>query len=221
MGYRFAATQNIRLTGGTVASHPTEYTYGAWVKTVDTTNRSLFVRSNGDPISAWSHQLIVSNTVIHYTFDGGTKQTTGGTVPLGVWTHVCGTAKNSDFLRIYVNGILVGTPTAINTLWTGGDDFWVARGSGYPASAFSGDMAEACIWYKQLTAEEALKLATSRTRYTPLQVQPQSLVFYAPMNDRYESGAPIQRWKDLNPTTTTTQTVTLAPVGVGDIIATP
>jgi hypothetical protein len=221
MAYRFDATQNIRLTGGTIATHPTEYSFSAWVKTVDTTNRSIFVRSNGDPPSAWSHQLIVSSTAIHYCFDGGSKQTSGGTVPLGVWTHLCGTALNNDFLRLYVNGILVGTPTAVGTLWAGGNDFWVARGSGFPASAFSGDMAEACIWYKQLTAQEVLRVATSRTRYLPLQVHPKSVVLYLPMNDRYEKGAPAIRWKDLNPTTTTTQTLTSAPIGVGDSFATP
>ena len=65
------------------------------------------------------------------------------------------------------------TPTGINELLIGARRF-----SGAVGLYFDGSIAEAAIWNAALTDDEILSLAKG---FTPDQIRPQNLVFYAPL----------------------------------------
>ena len=222
MTFAFSSTQWNRFTVGGVAAHPTEYTLAAWVKPMSNNAlRSICVRSNGSPATAWSHQIRTTTTVFgHYTFDGAVRFVDGTTVySLNKWYHVAATAKNSGPMRLYVNGIEEGTPISIGTLWTGGNDFWVSAATGGSHLAYIGEIAEFCIWYKELTAQEISTIA-SKVRFAPLQVQKQHIRLYLPMNDRPNQTPISVNYKDLS-SYNNTQTRTNNPVCLADEISYP
>jgi hypothetical protein len=202
-----------RFTGGTSTPHPTQYTIAGWIRKVDTTPRNIACRSNGSPTSAWSHFLSTSTVLIGTTFDGVTKSTTG-TTPLlpGVWYHVAVTARNSGTMQVYVNGVAEGMPVAIGTLWTGGNDWWVAAATGGGYSSFAGAMADLAIWSKELTAVEIAQLAAASLG-EPLNVQPASLILHLPMQDEPYGANVTSNWDES--VTGLTQTRSGTPYMVG------
>ena len=210
-----------RFSGGGVAASPTEYTLACWVKLPNASNNYNFcVRSDGNPVLSWSHQLrSVSNQFNHYAFDGGTKNVLSNIYVGNRWYHIAGTAKNSGVIRLYVNGRGEGTPVAIGTLWAGGNDFWTGVATGGGGTALVGEMAEFCIWYKELTPNEILTIS-SKVRYAPLQVQRDSIRLYLPMNDKPDGSQIVSNYIDLS-NYTNTQTRTGNPICLADEISYP
>jgi len=129
-----------RYTGGGVGDQPTEYTLACWVKLPASNNSSFCVRSGGIPTLGWSHQLKAnSGQFNHYTYDGNTRNVLSSTVfILNKWYHIAGTAKNGVAVRLYINGKEEGTPTALGTVWQGGNDFWTGVATGGGGNALVG-----------------------------------------------------------------------------------
>ena len=141
---------------------PTAYTIAAWVYPTDNTSTSIFVRtSSSGPTSAWSHQLrITSDSKFqHYVYDGTAHSTTGTTsVAVNKWYFVVATAENNDYIRLYVNGVEEGTAQSINTLWTGGDRWYMGSNSGNSMGYYSGLIDELVVWNRSLNASEIASL---------------------------------------------------------------
>jgi len=202
-----------RFTGGGMTATPTEYTLAAWLRPAQTSNSAgVFTRSNGAPSSAWSHSIAQYPGYWNgYTYDGLARNVNSTTAPqAGVWAHVAVTAKNSGFQHLYVNGVEEGTPTPIGTLWTGGNDWWIAVDNGSTGTNYSGYICDAAIWNKELTAAEILSLTTG-VRNLPLSVQPANLILFCPMDDAPLGGVLVGDYtEDVGGLT---QTRTGAPVG--------
>lgn len=218
MSYSLNGSCHNQLTGSAMANHPSEYTISAWIKPADTSARSVMLRSDGNPGSSWSHQLRHNTVFQCYAFDGGTPTVTGTTsIVTGTWYHVAATAKNMGQLRLYVNGRSEGTPAGVNFLWGGGNDWWIGASAGF--SDLNGELAELCLWYKELTAAEVAQLAVPLRRI-PLQIQPSSLLLYMPMDDAPLNASLVGAWRNMG-TASPTQSVTGNPVGKADSLAFP
>jgi hypothetical protein len=109
---------------------------------------------------------------------GGSSVSSAGTA--AVWQHSAGRFTSSTNKQAFLNG--VGgtidttdlTPTGINELLIGARRFFGSSVGLY----FNGSIAEAAIWNAALTDDEILSLAKG---FTPDQIRPQNLVFYAPL----------------------------------------
>jgi len=134
----------------------TEYTIEAWIKpAVNTDNKNIIVRGDsGGPIAAYSTMLrTITNIFAHWTRDSGFKQVVGTTLfNPGVWYHVVGTAKNNNFMRLYVDGTEEGTPVAIGTLWNG--DRYYMGSNAFFANYFNGDVDSIALYAREFSADE-------------------------------------------------------------------
>ena len=202
LAYYFDSTDINYFSGGTISAvQPVEYTVAAWVRP-DTVavNQGISVRSDASgPTVSISHTLhqIGSTRFEAHMYDGSANYVQGTTAPqAGVWFHVCMTAKNSDFLRLYVNGASEGVPNAITTMWAGGTRQYVASNEGAGAtSKFKGWMTEFAIWTKQLTAPQVAALAV-KTQGLPATIEAASLMMYCPMHDTADGVSKTTDWNE-------------------------
>src|SRR3989344_3218780 len=122
---------------------------------VNKDNKNIIVRGDsGGPIAAYSTMLrTITNIFAHWTRDSGFKQVVGTTLfNPGVWYHVVGTAKNNNFMRLYVDGTEEGTPVAIGTLWNG--DRYYMGSNAFFANYFNGDVDSIALYAREFSADE-------------------------------------------------------------------
>lgn len=107
----------------------------------------------------------------------------------GTWAHVCmtwdgGLTASTDLL-FYKDGALVTGMTQVNGVGTWASDAAIPLTTGDRAAGarpYDGELMDVAIWSTVLTPAEVAQLANP-VRYLPLQIQPASLVMYAPMHD--------------------------------------
>ncbi|HUT37560.1 MAG TPA: LamG-like jellyroll fold domain-containing protein [Planctomycetota bacterium] len=133
------------------ASSPTAYTLEAWVRTESTINQSIIVRTNASgPGAQWSHQLRINNGYFQaylYDLSGGERIVTGTTmVEPDVWYHVVSTAMNSDEIKLYVDGLMEGSPAPVVNMWNGGDRWMLGSNSAQAMNFFIGTLDEVAIY---------------------------------------------------------------------------
>lgn len=137
---------------------PVDYTIEAWVRPADVTGVSIIHRTNNvDPASVFSHQLRITRqrTFEHYLYDGAAKSVAGTTVVQpDQWYHVAGVATANGVMRLYVNGVEEGTPTAIGTPETIGDRYRIGSSTGDSMGYYNGEVAQVRLWnYARSDAE--------------------------------------------------------------------
>ncbi len=116
-------------------------------------------------------------------------RTTANTVQTNTWMHLaCSyTYATAASLQFYINGVSaagswgtgtgnVGALTNATTFHT----FLYTQNGG--SSFFGGAMSDLAIWTNALTVGDVRKLASSKVKYMPIQVKPESLLFYWPMD---------------------------------------
>lgn len=116
-------------------------------------------------------------------------RTTADSVQTNSWMHlaVSYTYSNGNSLVFYING----ASTAGS--WVTGDGNAVGQtnattfhtfvyGQNGGSSFFGGAMSDLAVWTNALTAPDILKLAKSKMKYMPIQVKPEFLLFYWPMD---------------------------------------
>lgn len=125
---------------------PTAFTYSMWVKPVNVSGVTAFVRTdNGGPDGAYSNALAIStdSKFRAFLYDGDTRDVYGTTtVNPNQWYFVTITAQNDGEMNLYVNGKKDGTATNIGTMWTDGNQYRIGQGSGVEAGYFQGMMDE-------------------------------------------------------------------------------
>lgn len=163
---------------------PTEYSISVFLKPDDVTSANIILRTDSDksPSTSHSHELLISDVgrFCHYLYDGSTKLLTGSTTAVsGNKYRIVGTAKNNDYMKLYINGIEDGTPIGINTLWTGGDRWNLGINSGQPTLSgfFDGLIYEICIYNTVLTASQ-IKFITDNPYF--MYQMPEELYGYSP-----------------------------------------
>jgi hypothetical protein len=136
-------------------------------------------------------------------------------VVVNTWVHTAGVYNDTD-IRIYINGVLSGSPAALTAGISNEDaPFRIgARSSttslSTPQNFFDGIMDEICIYNTALTADEVLQIAKSQIREMCYQVKPDNLVFYCAL-DNLSDGTAIsdaytcKKGTALTPTNTPTQ----------------
>ena len=146
---------------------PENYTIAVWIKPVDVTSTSIFVRTDSTgPTNEWSHQLRITaeSKAEHYTWDGAAKIVTGGTtLSANTWYHIVAVAENNGRERLYVNGVEEGTSLAIGALWTLGDRYYIGSNSGNSMGYYSGNIKEVTVYNYSLSAAQIRALYYNET----------------------------------------------------------
>ena len=110
--------------------------------------------------------------------DGNERASTTTGVSANTWHHVAGYVAGGSGSAVWLDG--GSKATGSSNGWAGAHDTFIgALGiSGSVSSHFSGRLAEAALWFAQLTDAEVAALAAG---YSPLMVRPQSLGAYWPL----------------------------------------
>ena len=186
-----------RFSNGIVS--PTEFTISAWVKPSQTASvLNIVCHSDGNPaVSVGACLRQTSTTFQGYCYaSSAAKYVTGTTtISAGTWYHVAVTAKNSGYLRLYVNGWADEAATAIGTLWTLGNDWWVGVASAL-GGEYQGRLADVAIWNKQLTEQQIASLCLTGARNLPPTVESGSLVIFCPMSDYGDGASVTGDWRE-------------------------
>jgi hypothetical protein len=104
--------------------------------------------------------------------------TTTTTATANTWNHAVGVCASSTSRTVYLNGGGDATNTTSVDI-SGFSQIAVgARHAGSWGGFYNGDIAEVGIWNAALTAAEIASLSKG---FTPDQIRPQNLVFYAPL----------------------------------------
>ena len=207
----YSAGQTNRFSGGTATANPTEYTISLWARPSLAALRNMIARSDNNPQLNYSHELRQNLTAWQaYIWDGSVRTATSATAPVvDVWHHVCVTAKNNDFMQLYVNGVAEGAPVAIVTMWAGGNDWWIGVDDAQTTGNYAGSLSKVAIWSKKLTPAQIAALAVNTC--TPSDIETASLILYCPMQDTAHGSAVVGDWGEF--VGGLTQTKVSAPIG--------
>lgn len=109
---------------------------------------------------------------------GSSEASTSSGYSASTWHHACGVTSANDNRVAYIDGGNSGTNTNTQTT-TGVDRIAIgATADSIPDSFADGLIAEVGVWTAALDAEEIAALAKG---FTPDQIRPSALVFYAPL----------------------------------------
>ena len=171
-------------------------TISIWFKTDQATQYGLlFGKSNSATHSSpWYDygllQLGHSSRVIQFKLDGGEATSLSGEFSVGTWHHIVGTwDKNVDggSIDIFLDGSEVsylshGTQTT--DIVDGGQDAALgAVAVSQTSDTYDGKIAQITGWNVRLSDEQIMSLADSKLRRMSLQIQPDNLMIYLPLDD--------------------------------------
>lgn len=126
------------------------FTYSAWIKTsVAATQTIIGWSSNGAP----QFRLLTSsgNNLLSLTKQGQVSMAILGSVPLNTWSHVAITYDSSGVIRMYLNGVQVGTSTSAQTF-----TFSNMRIGGAAGQFFNGSIDDVRVYKRVLSQGELL-----------------------------------------------------------------
>jgi len=167
--------------------------FASWGDTISCQSTSasahhwITANSDGDPFfklgTGGAYDIVTSNTSI-------------GT---GVWYHIVAVWDRGDYMRLYVNGTLVGEDTSIG-------DYALKEGivlfydDGY-SQYRSGEIDEIGIWYRDLSSGEILDLSTGIS-YINITDNPPNITLNSPPSTNYSSPQNLEinftAWDDIN-----------------------
>ncbi len=178
------------LTGAEAAVDPTAATMAAWVWLPEVGTATNIIGRTDSTAAASSPFLYHDGTSFTaFVYDGGNKYVTDpSAISVRTWYHVALTFANSGFLRLYVNGVSVGSPAAVGTHWTGGDRWRLFEANTIATGHFAGMVADLAIWTAELTPAEVAQLATG-TRNVPPTIQEGSLLCFFPFDTLADGAA--------------------------------
>ena len=134
----------------------------AWVKLDDVTDSKIISKGLGA-----GYVLGISNGLLYpeiWDSAGVWKSFTGGSIPVGQWTHLAITWKSGDYLRGYVNGFQVAqTPATVNPIGNTSLPLRVGVASwDNTAHLTKGSIDDVRIYERALSTEEIFDLATGQ-----------------------------------------------------------
>ena len=141
----------------------TSYTLACWVKFDALRAQSIIARTDaGGTNSALSHQIRLSAAghIEHYTYDGALRIVSSPD-PLVVdqWYHVAISAEEDGMVRLYLDGVEVGTSVPITTPWQLGDRWQLGTSSLFGFGPFGGKIDDLQIFHRPLEPGEVANLA--------------------------------------------------------------
>lgn len=216
------------------SSNVTRMTYSAWIYPIGAggSNQSRVIskssNNTGIPgiiaVSTNASGVLNAVNVNHmYSTVAGIWVTTGVAIQTGQWHHLLVTYVNTDTAQvpqIFINNsqftaVQVTKPVGVALT---DDNIMFVGNRANRTRWFNGIISEVACWSEVLSDEEISLLASSRVKFTPLQVRPSNLLGYWPFDDFANqatasgSNSLIDRSKNSNDgTPSTTATVTGTP----------
>jgi hypothetical protein len=186
MSYQFnGTTQYLSTTSSPITTGTGDVTLACWFNSAsNTASQALMVIDRIDALGRYilsangdlAGDPVVANSGNNTTVRSA-QTTTGYTV--NQWAHAAGVFSGASSRTAYINGGSSGVNTDTHS-FSGSPDRLRVGALFYTSinSPINGIIAEAAIWNVALTADEIASLANG---FTPDQIRPQSLRFYAPL----------------------------------------
>ena len=189
---------NLLVDVAVVTAYP--FTISCWGNSDSTAGNAVLGCIVDKDVGTVRHLLYhqsANDTIICQTDEGGgtALAETSTSIGTGVWYHACGVFAADQDHRAFLNG--GGKISDItNSVAIGAVDRTAIGRSmdSTPSAPYNGKLAELAIWDVALTDAEVLVLATG---FSPLLVQPQSLVHYVPLIGRTSPEIEIIQGNDL------------------------
>jgi len=183
MAYTFNGTnQTLRVESGIVSAYP--FTMAASVNVTTGSSIALFVAVNpgisaNDPYIYLGHRENRVLTAGIVTTDSGTSiNSAQNVITFGSQFWVAATYTSSA-VTLFYNGSNLGSVSHAIAFPSGLSRFSIGTLERQSSFGYlAGSIAETAIWNVELTAAEIASLAAG---FTPDQIRPQSLQFYAPL----------------------------------------
>lgn len=100
------------------------------------------------------------------------------------WHHAACVFASDNSRSSYIDGGSKATESTSGVAVSGEDSTWIGgRAWDLSTQPMYGQVTECAVWSSALTDAEVLLLASSRVKRLPLQIQPENLVMYLPMDD--------------------------------------
>lgn len=179
MAYQFNGSSQYLSAALPVSAYP--FTMAACISANGTATSGEIIGLGSSTFAA--QELYISNNKLRiysiFNADGAFTESSA-TLTANTWSHVAGVWSASNNRAGYVNGVKDGTNTSDRTFNSIIDNFRIAGFlyNNVSQGFFNGSIAEAAIWNAALTDAEIASLAAG---FTPAQIRPQSLQFYAPL----------------------------------------
>jgi len=179
-------------TNNNIMSENSALTISAWIKpiTVGAVNAGRIVGREASGSNTVSF-LATSTNAIQFIVIGNTTLTvrsSNNSITLNTWQHIAMTWDGSTTatnVHFYVNGVETGYQIQTN----GGGPFDNASTNlrignlNTGTRSFDGLISDVALWVSQLSQHEISQLATNRTKYLPLQISPDTLRRYFPLDE--------------------------------------
>lgn len=143
-----------------------EWSIAAWVYPTTTGSEYKYIAWWDDGPPSYEYMLNITSGGAWSTFyrtSGGFRSVTGNAVTTNAWTHIVGTMKSGDAVRIYENGVQTGSTGIGSENIQTASDTSVAVGAGFNtpptvANPFPGKLGFVGMWSRTLLAAEAKQL---------------------------------------------------------------
>lgn len=177
MAYQLdGSTQHLRVSNP-INAYP--YTIGCWAYTNNTSQRTILTSPCSSTISGNYEYMVLDGSGKIEAQGGGNNAVVGNTsISSSTWFHAT-CIISSAASQVFLNGTLDGSLSINQSIYSSMDRLGIGvvdRAS--PALFFQGLIAEVAVWNVALTASEIASLGKG---FTPDQIRPQSLAFYAPL----------------------------------------
>jgi len=170
--YDDAATEYLEVAASPVASEP--FSFSAWYKTNDLGANQVLL-SLGDSGSGLYYALILTGNVAApydgyvtaWAFDGDLNSLafTSMAFSANVWQHAVAVFASNGSIKVYVNGGHVGTSAVAHGAITINQIAIGVSADGTPSNYMSGQISDARLYNRALTAAEIWQMYDPATRW--------------------------------------------------------
>ncbi len=146
----------------------TECTIDVWVRPSQCNNKILW-SLNGDNYSS-GPDIYCNQGVLSWNTGDAAQNAFSNSFYLtsDTWSNMVVTNKNSTNAKLYINGELIGTATALNTTTTGANNFYLARYDAQAGFETNVSFGKVKIYNRELTSTEIVaNFNNSKSRYLP------------------------------------------------------
>lgn len=142
------------LDGGPATTYNTpNITIEAWVYPTEWKNAMYVISTEG---TNTGYKLQVPNAKPTFQLGTGTGVATlaaTASINLNEWTHI-GASFDGNTMKLYVNGVLVGSKAQVSTIKDNVQNFKIGEGSQFTARTFKGRIRDVMIWDRILSDAE-------------------------------------------------------------------
>ncbi len=184
----FDETNDQIIVPHSAALDPVHVTVSAWVNAIawDPSGQydAIVTKGNtGSPFPSYYLRNEAGKLDMQIVVGGGNFDAAGTLPSAGEWHHVCGT-YDGETVKVYSDGIELdsdGGPSG--NLDASGQNLRIGEDGSASGRNFNGQITEVAVWSEALTLEEIKLLHSSRLKRIPLQIQPDNLLAYWPLDD--------------------------------------